>query len=179
MFPQRIRNIKKEWPLSSWAYLLSVLSLLGFPFTAGFFSKEPIVEALALIAPNAPGGLLVNCLLLVYLSATGIYLGRMSHYAFSGTGAATKANYIPLAKRAPLWTLGLLNVLLFFIFPHARDRQPRYAPHPRGNRALWACAPPPRVGLCCLSVYRLLSLPLFHTLGEKKSLIHVRGGMEK
>ena len=117
MFPRYSRDIKKEWPLSSCAYWLSVLSLLGFPFTAGFSSKEPIVEALVMMTPNAPGGVLVNCLLLVYFSATGIYLGRMSHYVFSGTETTAKVNYAPLAKQAPLWTLGLLSVLLFFIFP--------------------------------------------------------------
>ena len=82
---QDIRNmggLKKYMPITYWTSLIGSLALIGFPGTAGFFSKDSIIEAVHESA--LPGAGMAYALVLTGVFVTAFYSFRMFFLVFHG-----------------------------------------------------------------------------------------------
>lgn len=119
LFPSGKYALVRNAPLSSFAYFLSVFSLLGVPLTAGFFPKT-LVKNTLLNAHIMNEYMLIPLFLVLYFIATTLYLGRMTYYLFlhaplKAAGDHTQQDRL-LGLQWPLWALGAMNGLLFFFY---------------------------------------------------------------
>ena len=85
---QDIRNmggLKKYMPITYWTSLVGSLALIGFPGTAGFFSKDALIEAVHLASEGGrPGAFYAYCCVLVGVFVTALYSFRMFFLVFHG-----------------------------------------------------------------------------------------------
>jgi len=82
---QDIRNmggLKKYMPITYWTSLIGSLALIGFPGTAGFFSKDAIIEAVH--ASHIPGAGIAYIAVLAGVFITALYSFRMFFIVFHG-----------------------------------------------------------------------------------------------
>jgi len=82
---QDIRNmggLKKYMPITYWTSLIGSLALIGFPGTAGFFSKDSIIEAVQ--ATHIPGAGFAYVSVLLGVFVTAFYSFRMFFLVFHG-----------------------------------------------------------------------------------------------
>lgn len=145
-------NIWNTIPITSTIILVSNFSLCGFPYIAGFYSKDIIVESM--MASSFPFTMFTLCLLSIFL--TGLYSSRVLFYLlvqtpnyyynissdetlityFSyillSTGAITRGYYInmwinpPVTASLPfLMKIMVLRVILTFFIIIQKYRQPK------------------------------------------------------
>ena len=84
---QDIRNmggLRKQMPITYWTVLIGSLALIGFPGTAGFFSKDTIVAAVE--ASTLPGAKIAYIAVLLGVFVTALYTFRMFFLVFHGQG---------------------------------------------------------------------------------------------
>jgi NADH-quinone oxidoreductase subunit L len=88
---RRMGGLRRLIPLTYWMMVIGTLALTGFPFTAGFYSKDAIIEA----AFVSPSHFAVYAWLLTTIAAglTSFYSWRLIFMTFHG------------APRAPLETM--------------------------------------------------------------------------
>jgi NADH-quinone oxidoreductase subunit L len=82
---QDIRNmggLKDKIPFTYWAMLIGTLALTGFPFTAGYFSKDAIIES-AFVAKN-PFALYAFICTVIAAALTAFYSWRLVFKTFHG-----------------------------------------------------------------------------------------------
>ena len=82
---QDIRNmggLKKYMPITYWTFLIGSLALIGFPGTAGFFSKDSIIEAVEASHLAGSGFAYLSVLLGVFVTA--LYSFRLFFIVFHG-----------------------------------------------------------------------------------------------
>ncbi|HEY9058065.1 MAG TPA: NADH-quinone oxidoreductase subunit L [Aurantimonas sp.] len=116
---RRMGGLKKHIPATYWLMVIGTLALTGFPFTAGYFSKDAVIEA-AFVGDNAFAtygwGLTVMAALL-----TSFYSWRLIFMTFHGKprASADVMHHIhesPMVMLVPLFVLAagaLLAGLLF------------------------------------------------------------------
>jgi NADH-quinone oxidoreductase subunit L len=75
-------GLKKYMPITYWTSLVGSLALIGFPGTAGFFSKDALIEAVG-HAGRAGSGYAYFCVL-VGVFITALYSFRMFFLVFHG-----------------------------------------------------------------------------------------------
>ncbi len=111
---QDIRNmggLRKALPITFWVFLIGSFSISGFPFLAGFFSKDEIFANTFAAGGNwwwafaALGGLL-----------TAVYMSRLLFVTFFGQfrGTEAQAKHLhesPLVMTVPLLILAVLSVV--------------------------------------------------------------------
>jgi NADH:ubiquinone oxidoreductase subunit 5 (subunit L)/multisubunit Na+/H+ antiporter MnhA subunit len=85
--PQDLRNmggLGTIMPLTRWTYLIACWAIAGFPFAAGFFSKDEILwRAFASRATLLPGAVWWSALVLA-AACTSLYVFRSYYLAFFG-----------------------------------------------------------------------------------------------
>lgn len=103
-------GLSKRMPFTTWAFLISGLSLIGVPLTVGFISKWYLLDA-AFSAGHWYAGFLIVASSLIAL----IYVGRVAEMmllrepAEEGPYALPKQD-APLSMLIPMWILVLANI---------------------------------------------------------------------
>ena len=76
-------GLKDKLPITYWTMVIGALALTGFPLTAGFFSKDAIIEA-AYVSTN-PMGLYGFGTTAIATALTAIYIWRLIFMTFHGS----------------------------------------------------------------------------------------------
>ncbi len=107
---QAFAGLSKRMPYTTWAFILSGLSLIGVPLTVGFISKWYLLQA-AFDAGHWYAGFLIVASSLIAL----IYIGRIAELMLLRE-PASEGKYVIAAKDAPLsmlipmWALVAANI---------------------------------------------------------------------
>jgi NADH-quinone oxidoreductase subunit L len=105
---RRMGGLRKVLPFTFVMMLIGTLSLTGFPFTAGFVSKDAIIEAT--YAAHTPVGNYAFVLTLTAAALTSFYSWRLMFLVFEGKPREPKD--VLAHAHEPPWTMGLPLVLL-------------------------------------------------------------------
>ena len=105
---RRMGALRKVLPFTWATMLVGTLSLTGFPFTAGFVSKDAIIEAT--YAAHSQVGTYAFVLTLVSAILTSFYSWRLMFLAFEGKPREPK-DVLEHAHEPP-WTMGLPLIIL-------------------------------------------------------------------
>ncbi|MFZ2017207.1 MAG: NADH-quinone oxidoreductase subunit L [Methyloceanibacter sp.] len=118
---RRMGGLRKVLPFTFAMMLIGTLSLTGFPFTAGFMSKDAIIEAT--YAAHTSVGNYAFVLTLIAAVLTSFYSWRLMFLVFEGKPREPKevlahAHEPPWTMGLPLVLLGLGALLLGVLFAH-------------------------------------------------------------
>ena len=105
---RRMGALRKVLPFTWAMMLIGTLSLTGFPFTAGFVSKDAIIEAT--YATHSPAGTYAFVLTLIAAVLTSFYSWRLMFLAFEGKPREPKD--VLAHAHEPPWTMGIPLALL-------------------------------------------------------------------
>ena len=105
---RRMGALRKVLPFTWAMMLIGTLSLIGFPFTAGFVSKDAIIEAT--YAAHSWVGNYAFVLTLVAAVLTSFYSWRLMFLAFEGRPREPKA--VLAHAHEPPWTMGVPLLVL-------------------------------------------------------------------
>src|SRR5512143_3927523 len=105
---RRMGGLRKVLPFTFAMMLIGTLSLTGFPFTAGFMSKDAIIEAT--YAAHTSVGHYAFVLTLLAAVLTSFYSWRLMFLVFEGKPREPKE--VLAHAHEPPWTMGLPLVLL-------------------------------------------------------------------
>jgi NADH-quinone oxidoreductase subunit L len=116
---RKMGGLKSKIPFTYWMMVIGTLALTGFPFTAGYFSKDAIIEA----AGAAHGAIAEYAFWLTVIAAglTSFYSWRLIFMTFHGPTRADHHTYehaheSPLTMLVPLALLALGALVLGFAF---------------------------------------------------------------
>jgi NADH-quinone oxidoreductase subunit L len=79
---RKMGGLKKYMPITYWTSLIGSLALIGFPGTAGFFSKDALIEAVH--ASNIPGATYAYWCVFLGVFVTAFYSFRLVFMTFEG-----------------------------------------------------------------------------------------------
>src|SRR5450631_3070489 len=79
---RRMGGLKRYLPITYWTFLVGSLALIGFPGTAGFFSKDALIDAIG-VSHRAGSGYAYFCVL-TGVFVTALYTFRMFFMTFHG-----------------------------------------------------------------------------------------------
>ncbi len=88
---QDMRNmggLRKEIPITFWMMTIGTLALTGFPFTAGYYSKDAIIEAAYASALHHPAAAYGFVMTVIAAGLTSFYSWRLVFMTFFGTRAS-------------------------------------------------------------------------------------------
>jgi NADH-quinone oxidoreductase subunit L len=105
---RRMGALRTKLPFTWAMMLIGTLSLTGFPFTAGFVSKDAIIEAT--YAAHSSVGLYAFVLTLLSAVLTSFYSWRLMFLTFEGKPREPREVYEHAHE--PPWTMGVPLVLL-------------------------------------------------------------------
>jgi NADH-quinone oxidoreductase subunit L len=100
-------GLKDKLPFTYWSMLIGTLALTGFPLTAGYFSKDAIIEAA--YAGHNPMAFYAFCLTVVAAAFTAFYSWRLVLMTFHG--APYDHHHYEQARESPLVMLIPLGFL--------------------------------------------------------------------
>jgi NADH-quinone oxidoreductase subunit L len=116
---RRMGGLRKYMPLTYWTALIGSLALIGFPGTAGFFSKDALIEAVH--AAWSQQGSMAHAIaywsVLLGVFVTALYAFRMFFLVFHGEermDAATRSHLheTPAVVTVPLILLAIPSLLV-------------------------------------------------------------------
>jgi NADH-quinone oxidoreductase subunit L len=109
----KMGGLRKQMPVVFWTFICGAAALAALPLiTAGFYSKDPIIEY-AMIAEKGNPWLWLAAIIGTFI--TSIYTFRMVFLTFFGT-PKTKINHYPRNRiKIPLIILALLSIFGGFI----------------------------------------------------------------
>ena len=79
---RRMGGLKRYLPITYWTFLAGALALIGFPGTAGFFSKDALIEAVGY--STTPGARYAFVCVVAGVFVTALYTFRMFFLVFHG-----------------------------------------------------------------------------------------------
>jgi NADH-quinone oxidoreductase subunit L len=79
---RKMGGLRKYMPITYWTFLVGCLALIGFPGTAGFFSKDSLIDAVA--ASHRAGSTYAYFCVLTGVFITALYTFRMFIMTFLG-----------------------------------------------------------------------------------------------
>ena len=88
---RKMGGLARKIPITFWMMVIGTLALTGFPLTAGYFSKDAIIEAA--FASTRPGAVYAFMLVLIAAGLTSFYSWRLIFLTFFG---------VPYAQRGPV-----------------------------------------------------------------------------
>ena len=105
-------GLAKTMPWTMGAFMVSGLSLIGVPFTAGFVSKVNLT-----IAAADKGWWWAVVIIVITSVLAIIYIGRILLAAYFGPppeidGKTLKKNEAPLMMLIPMWALALMSIAI-------------------------------------------------------------------
>ena len=83
---RKIGGLRKIMPITYLAFLYASLSLIGFPLTSGFYSKESIIDAVGYFGHTVP-----YLMLLLSIFTTTLYTSKIFFKVFFGKCSITEA----------------------------------------------------------------------------------------
>jgi NADH-quinone oxidoreductase subunit L len=104
----------------TWAMMLiGTLALTGFPYTAGYFSKDAVIEAA--YASKAGPHMFAYVMLIIAAFCTSFYSWRLAFMTFNGTTRADKetiehSHESPMVMLVPLFVLAFGAILAGIVF---------------------------------------------------------------
>ncbi len=112
---RKMGGLKKYLPITYWTSLAGSLALIGFPGTAGFFSKDALIEAVG-HAEIAGSGYAYACVL-IGVFVTALYSFRMFFLVFHGkeridADARHHLHESPWVVTVPLILLAIPSILI-------------------------------------------------------------------
>ena len=116
---RKMGGLRTHIPLTYWMMVIGTLALTGFPLTAGYFSKDAIIEA-AFNGTNSAAG--YGFALTVFAALlTSFYSWRLIFMTFHGTARAPRdvmahVHESPLVMMVPLYVLAAGALLAGLIF---------------------------------------------------------------
>jgi NADH-quinone oxidoreductase subunit L len=115
---RQMGGLRKAIPFTFAMMLIGTLSLTGFPYTAGYFSKDAIIEVAH--ASHAPGAEYAFWLLIAVAFLTSFYSWRLVFMAFFGKPrdekAFSHAHESPAVMTGPLLLLSIGALAAGFVF---------------------------------------------------------------
>jgi NADH-quinone oxidoreductase subunit L len=102
-------GLKNKIPFTYWCMVIGTLALTGFPLTAGYFSKDAIIEAA--ISGHNPFAIYGFLMTVVAAALTAFYSWRLIYKTFHGT--PHDQHHYEAAHESPLVILIPLGVLAF------------------------------------------------------------------
>ena len=115
---RKMGGLRSKLPFTYWTMIIGTLALTGFPLTAGYYSKDAVIEA----AYSGRGSLATYGYLLTLISAalTAFYSWRLIFKTFHGEPnehhAFEHARESPLVMLVPLAVLALGSIVTGFAF---------------------------------------------------------------
>ncbi|MBB5751242.1 NADH-quinone oxidoreductase subunit L [Prosthecomicrobium pneumaticum] len=119
---RKMGGLRKHIPITYWTMAIGTLALTGFPFTAGYFSKDAIIEsAFASHNPVAPYAFLMTVVAALF---TSFYSWRLVFLTFHGKPRASAevmshVHESPLVMTIPLFVLAVGAVFAGMVFSGA------------------------------------------------------------
>jgi NADH-quinone oxidoreductase subunit L len=86
---RRMGGLRKVIPVTFWMMIIGTLSLTGFPLTAGYYSKDAIIEAAYAASAAHPAALYGFLMTVIAAAFTSFYSWRLIFMTFFGERAAT------------------------------------------------------------------------------------------
>ena len=122
----KMGGLKKQMPVTRWAFIIGGLSLAGFPLFSGFFSKDDILGSVVTAAQSHPMYWPFVALAFAGTFLTGYYIFRAYFLAFEGDqprdSSLPHAHEGPWVMQLPLIVLSGLALLAgYLIFSPAFD----------------------------------------------------------
>ena len=115
---QHMGGLKDRIPVTYWAMVIGTLALTGFPLTAGYFSKDAIIEA-AFVGKNA-AALYAFVMTVVAAALTAFYSWRLIFVTFHGSPHDLhhykEARESPMVVLVPLGFLAAGSIVAGFPF---------------------------------------------------------------
>jgi NADH-quinone oxidoreductase subunit L len=116
---RKMGGLRKHIPLTYWMMVIGTLALTGFPLTAGFFSKDAVIEA-AYVGHNAFAQY-AFWLTVAAAALTSFYSWRLAFMTFHGKPRASvdvmkHVHESPLVMTVPLMILAAGALLAGFVF---------------------------------------------------------------
>jgi NADH-quinone oxidoreductase subunit L len=109
----RMGGLARFLPTTHWSFLIGVLAIVGFPFTAGFFSKDEILLSARLT--HLPGATWLYALALLSTALTALYMFRLYYRVFWGDCRVPRDRQSAI-REPGLVVLAPLLVLAFLSF---------------------------------------------------------------
>src|SRR5713226_1494950 len=100
-------GLKDKIPFTYWTMVVGTLALTGFPLTAGYFSKDAIIEAA--FASHNPMALYAFWATVAAAALTGFYSWRLIFVTFHGS--PHDQEHYEAAHESPLWMLIPIGIL--------------------------------------------------------------------
>jgi NADH-quinone oxidoreductase subunit L len=125
---RKMGGLRSKIPFTYWMMVIGTLALTGFPFTAGFYSKDAIIEAAA--AGHSSAADFAFWMTVIAAGLTSFYSWRLIFLTFHGETRADRHTYehaheSPLVMLVPLAVLAAGAIVLGFafkgVFTHAHD----------------------------------------------------------
>jgi NADH-quinone oxidoreductase subunit L len=88
---RKMGGLKKYMPITYWTCLIGSLALIGFPGTAGFFSKDALIEAVH--ASHIPGATYAYWCVFLGVFVTAFYSFRLVFMTFHGPERFSATNH--------------------------------------------------------------------------------------
>ena len=85
---RRMGGLRKAIPFTFWMMVIGTLALTGFPFTAGYYSKDAIIEAAYAASAQHPAALYGFLATVIAAALTSFYSWRLIFMTFFGERAA-------------------------------------------------------------------------------------------
>ena len=82
---RRMGGLRKDIPLTFWAMTIGTLALTGFPFTAGYYSKDAIIEAAFAAGEHSTAASFGFLMTVIAALLTSFYSWRLVFMTFFGT----------------------------------------------------------------------------------------------
>lgn len=124
---RRMGGLMRKIPLTYAGMLIGTLALIGFPFTAGYYSKDLIVEAA--YAGASPFAMYAFWLLVFAALLTSFYSWRLVFMTFHGKTRAAADTFkhvheSPLTMLIPMGVLAIGSLLAGALYVHAFESDP-------------------------------------------------------
>jgi NADH-quinone oxidoreductase subunit L len=131
----KMGGLRKKLPLTFITFTIGVMAISGFPFLAGFYSKDAILN-LALEKNH-----LVFCILAFTAILTAFYMARLWKLVFLGgprSESAEHAHEVGPSMALPLIVLAAFSIIGGYtaIYGHAFDGVFKLIPHAEGSTML-------------------------------------------
>jgi NADH-quinone oxidoreductase subunit L len=157
----RMGGLRSRMPVTFWTFTIAVAAIVGFPFLAGFFSKDAILALAYLRNP------LVFAVLALTAVLTSFYMLRLWKIVFLGeprSEAAGHAHEGGLSLTAPLVVLAALSVIGGYrsLYPRAYDGILSLVPEAEGS-AHWVVL---ATSLVVLAIGSVTALRFYATDGS-------------
>jgi NADH-quinone oxidoreductase subunit L len=112
---RRMGGLRRYLPITYWTFLIGTLALIGFPGLSGFFSKDALIEAVAL--STIPGARYAFWCVLIGVFVTALYSFRLLFVVFHGTEridphAREHLHETPAVVTGPLIALAVPSVVV-------------------------------------------------------------------